>query len=339
MTNQEIVEFVQDLCKKNNCKLLYLTIFGSNLYGTNISDKSDIDIKGIFLPDIKSCIFGKAPNNIHYSTGDNNSKNTVDDIDIDLWSIQYWTQRLLPISDTGAIDTLFSYTNKNTILYINPVIEPIFQNPLSFVDTTNTKTCVNYSLGQAKKYGIKGSRLGIIRTVLLIADKKPETDRLDDHFQEIIDACNNSEYCTIATFSRSHGLSDEKLLFLCGKYHNLNIKMKEFANRVRKEYESYGNRAELAEKNGGIDWKALSHAVRAIFQTQELLETGNIVFPLKRKDEIVKIKTGQYDWNTTEGIILSELSTLETIFQKSNFKSKQDRKLVEQIILNCYGVS
>lgn len=328
---QDILTKTLELCK-NKGRLLYLSTFGSNLYGTNINGKSDIDVKGIFLPDIKDLIFQNPINNIHYSTGNDKSKNNSSDVDIDLWSLQYWLQRLLPISDTGAIDLLFSYTNKDAVLYMNPNMKDIFEHPLEFVDTTNTKTCVNYSLGQAKKYGIKGSRLGILKKILEVAKNnyKFYFEKLENHYEKIIDACNDSKYCTYQE------MNGQKLLFVCGKYHNLNIKMDEFIKRITKEYESYGNRAEVAEKNGGIDWKALSHAVRAIFQTQELLETGNIVFPLKRKEEIVRIKTGCYDWQTTENVILSELDKLETIFQKSEFKSKQNELLAKQIILDFY---
>lgn len=44
--------------------------------------------------------------------------------------------------------------------------------------------------------------------------------------------------------------------------------------------DEYGERALQAERNEGIDWKGLSHAVRVGREALELLETGRITFPL-----------------------------------------------------------
>ena len=70
-------------------------------------------------------------------------------------------------------------------------------------------------------------------------------------------------------------------LILCGKVHSGHISVYEFLERVEKEYKKYGHRAELAEQNKGIDWKAISHGMRAISQMQMLLQNGQIDYPLK----------------------------------------------------------
>ena len=46
--------------------LLYLTEFGSVLYGTN-TPASGTDLKGIYLPSIKSCILEQAPETITHT--------------------------------------------------------------------------------------------------------------------------------------------------------------------------------------------------------------------------------------------------------------------------------
>ena len=51
---------------------------------------------------------------------------------------------------------------------------------------------------------------------------------------------------------------------------------------------SFGART-LAAANG-VDNKALSHATRVILECEELLETGNITFPLKDREFIKAIK-------------------------------------------------
>jgi predicted nucleotidyltransferase len=52
-------------------KIVYLTHYGSILYGTN-SESSDIDIKGIFIPTMNDVILKLDPD--HYTKNTNNSK-------------------------------------------------------------------------------------------------------------------------------------------------------------------------------------------------------------------------------------------------------------------------
>jgi hypothetical protein len=42
-----------------------------------------------------------------------------------------------------------------------------------------------------------------------------------------------------------------------------------------KFYDDYGHRAKLASENKNVDWKAISHALRAAIQTKEILTTGS----------------------------------------------------------------
>ena len=55
---------------------LYLTVFGSHLYGTN-TVSSDKDYKGLFLPSIKKLVLDEKVNSISLTTGENNSKDII----------------------------------------------------------------------------------------------------------------------------------------------------------------------------------------------------------------------------------------------------------------------
>jgi len=80
--------------------------FGSKVYGTSVPE-SDTDFKGIFIPDAKSLILQKAKRNINQSTGNDKSKNTKDDVDIELFSFAEYIKLLLQ-GQTGALDMLFT---------------------------------------------------------------------------------------------------------------------------------------------------------------------------------------------------------------------------------------
>lgn len=67
-------------------KLLYVTEYGSTLYGTD-SESSDTDYRGIYLPSIQDIILNKAKHTISISTGNQHSSNSASDVDVSLFSV------------------------------------------------------------------------------------------------------------------------------------------------------------------------------------------------------------------------------------------------------------
>jgi hypothetical protein len=326
-----IVNFVnENLCEPNRHKLLYLCKFGSHLYGTNTPD-SDVDYKGIFLPSKKNMLLGEKCNSLHYKSGDDRSKNSKDDIDIDLWSLQYFFH-LVGKGETNAIDLIYSPTNEDCVIY--NTIPEIFKEPLNFFDPKNCDAFVGYAIGQAKKYGIKGSRLGIIKQVYEYLEDNiyhfAENDKLTCCVERILDSFYDDSYC----FSKM--INGEEALVLCGKVHLFSISIQEFYNRIKREYKKYGERAKKAEQNTGVDWKALSHAVRCLFQMEELLVTGKINYPLYSTYILKMIKNGQLPFTKVEEIINEFLEYIKKLQQTTTVKGKKNNKLINETILNLY---
>jgi len=285
MTDEELMREALSLCGKNGAHLLYLTRFGSELYGTNTIN-SDTDAKGVFLPNLDDLILGKAPKNLIYKTSDNGERNTKDDVDINLWSLQYWLE-LLQKGDTNAIDLLFSYNSPSMIYCVNGLEYMMEENYGKFYSPKNLSAYTGYIIGQAKKYGVKGSRLGVIKRVYEWLDENITVGRLEHFMDAILKECGEPSYC----FEKE--VNNQRSVILCGKVHQGTIQMDEFRDRIQKDYEGYGERARLAEQNEGIDWKALSHAVRCIHQMTMLLKNGRIVFPLKTSEYLKHIKQGK----------------------------------------------
>jgi len=102
---------------------------------------------------------------------------------------------------------------------------------------------------------------------------------------------------------------------------------------VKKFYDSYGARAKQASNNDGIDWKAVSHAIRAASQVEELLTEGTITYPLKNAEYIKKVKCGEFDYQTEVGPYLEEMmEKVEELSNKSTLPDKPDRKFWEDFI-------
>ena len=65
--------------------LIVKMFFGSHLYGTDTIN-SDKDYKGIYLPSKHDVLLNRVNKCYSESTGGNNSKNTSEDVDIEIYS-------------------------------------------------------------------------------------------------------------------------------------------------------------------------------------------------------------------------------------------------------------
>jgi len=326
-----MIDYVKKICKDNNVELIYLSKFGSHLYGTDTPD-SDTDYKGIFLPSKDQCILQNIPKSINFSTGENDSKNTDKDIDIDLWSLQYF-MKLVSKGETNAIDLLYSITYPDIVLYKDDRMNNVFDNHRSIIDVKNCNAYIGYALGQAKKYGIKGTRLGVLKNIFNYVKDLDETTRnekLNTIIDDIFYKCGNGNLCFI-----KHTNSTRSII-ICGKVHMGTITIDEFCKRIERDYNKYGSRAKKAEKNEGIDWKALSHAVRALYQMDLLIDKGSIKYPLSSSPFIKSVKNGMYDFSYLEDFIMKYIDKIEYKLKSQELYYNIDKKLIDNIILGFY---
>lgn len=334
---EKIIELTKNLLE-NKGTLIYLSEYGSVLYGTNNPD-SDIDYRGIFLPDKNNQLLGIKCEEINYTTGNSASKNGKEDIDIKLMSLQKFI-KLCSQGDTNALDLLFSIPCSHINHYGVENVQEIFDNIAQLINVKNMKAFVGYAIAQARKYGIKGSRLGLIKdiksyieTLPAVYDELPLSTRVGT----ILHCYEDPSYCFHKALLDKSTNIELDYLCVCGSLHQYNISIKEFKNRINQIYDKYGERAKLAESNQGIDWKALSHAVRCIDQCKELLLEGTITFPLKNKEFIKDIKYGKINYKEVEEIIIKGLEEVQKLQSNTEINYKYRDKLWTQFILNSYS--
>lgn len=323
---QKAKELVQEV----NGKLLYLTVFGSTLYGTSRNGKSDLDIKGIYIPSQESILLQKEQHCLSFTTGNSITKNTEHDIDIQIWSIQKWLLQLLPEGNTNALDLLFSFTHPECVLVQDQHMKQIFDHANEFIDVKNIDGCVSYAVGQAKKYGMKGTKLGTLIAIFHWLKNNiayQPTDKLSSFAHQLI--TKNLIGCTRIN------KNDTSFIAIHDKLYQFGISMKEFQTRIESEVNKYGERAFQAMRNEGVDWKAVSHAIRAIRQIEMLYEKGFIHYPLDCRDELISIKEGNKPWNEVEQLICEGIDKIKTISTKVTSK-KFNITLAENYICDIY---
>jgi hypothetical protein len=124
---------------------------------------------------------------------------------------------------------------------------------------------------------------------------------------------------------------------VCGRKFQMTNSVKYSLGVLNKIYNEYGQRARLAQENDGIDWKALSHAVRVNFEGQELLQTGFITFPCPERKLLLDIKTGKLPYKEVEVIIEKGLQDLEEAQANSTLQEKPDEQWADDFLYDVYS--
>ncbi len=318
-------------------KTLVKMKFGSHLYGTN-SAESDTDYKGIFLPSIEDCILNKIPKTIDKSTGNDKSKNNSSDIDEEYYSLQYF-MKLASKGEMIVIDML--HAPEDMIIESSKEWECI-QECRELFYTKNLKGYVGYVRKQVAKYGCKGSRLAALEGIMNIIKHLKSINKTEDVGQSRLSAMWNllpeGDYIQKGTESSGTG---GRIYEICGKKMQETATIQYFYDMIKRLYDSFGDRAQQAKENKGIDWKAVSHAFRACDQLIEIYETGDLVYPLKNAEEIKAIKYGKMHFidDKLDEKLENKLNLVEKLSKESNYPGEFNQKPWDEwIIKECYNV-
>jgi len=338
VNERRVLTDMREKIESEDHELLYLVRFGSHLYGTN-GPNSDVDFKGVFLPSMKSCLLGNAPKHFTSTTGESGSKNSKDDIDVQLWSLQYWMS-LVGKGETNALDLLYSFSNQSASVYMDDRMPNLFANHSKLFNSHDCNSYVGYAIGQARKYGIKGSRLGVMKKVMEFLDLNHLDDFclgmcLRDVIEDLIKNCGQESYCFVKDLKGGHD-EMKPYLCLCGAKHDLTISLEEFYRRVKSAHDHYGNRAKAAEESDGVDFKALSHALRALDQMSSLLMFGKIDYPLHTANHLRDVKEGKYTWAEVEPMLQDGLHQVEHFLEICTPINKLDKEFVDNAIVEFF---
>jgi adenylate kinase family enzyme len=297
--------------------------FGAHLYGTATSD-SDIDYKGIFMPSKDEVLLGRIPKSHSHSTGKDESKNTKDDIDVEIYSFHYF-MKLACDGQTVAMDML--HAPEEMILQSSDIWKAIIKNRHKFY-TKNLKSFIDYTRRQASKYGIKGSRINAALQVLELLKSEDPLKKI----REIWDELPRIEHC----YDIAPDPSGMRQYQVCGKSFQESATIGYVIPILEKFYNDYGRRARLAAENRNIDWKAVSHALRAAYQTREILTENSLIFPLKMAPFLMKVKKGELDYLTEVAPVLESLmAEVEELSLSSSLPETVDRKFWDQFICDA----
>ena len=192
-----INEIVKQLKPLINGKLIYLSQYGSHLYGLN-TENSDLDFRGVYIPNLDDIILKKDKDEINaeielWEIKDSNKENPTYyaeeptvlinswylrkvKVDAKIFSLQKFIQ-LCSKADTNALDLLFSISRRTDIeQYMSldnrpydhsySIFEQIFYNREKLINTDRLESPITYAFKQATKYSIKGERRQVMLNLL-----------------------------------------------------------------------------------------------------------------------------------------------------------------------------
>lgn len=308
-------------------KSIVKMIFGSHLYGTSNPD-SDQDFKGIFLPSKEQIFLNKIPKSLSIQTKKGSeTKNTSNDVDTEIYSLHYFIH-LACEGETCALDML--HAPESMLLETSDIWEEIIVNRSKFY-TKNLKALIGYARRQASKYGIKGGRLNDAKRVLDFVDNIDSSfANANFKLKEVWENLPIGEHI----FKFPPDPNGIRMYQVCGRSIGETASLQYLYNVVDKFYQAYGERAKQASNNENIDWKAVSHALRAAYQVKQILTEGTIIFPLKEASFLKKVKTNQLHYQKEVAPILDDLmEEVEELGNKSTLPEKVDRKFWDDFLI------
>ena len=304
---------------------------GSHLYGTS-TPASDTDFKGVHLPSGRKIILQRPENVIDGQVKLSDTiKNQAGDIDYQSYSLQKFL-KMLADGDTVATEILFA--PQESIVESDPLWLDI-QAQGKHLLNRQCKGFVGYCVRQAAKYGIKGSRMKAVKLLVDFLKDLPPSEKLQTVAMELDGLVKREEHMFWENIP-SPNASVMWHIVCCDRKMPMTTHIGEAYKVYNKVWENYGDRARAAMNNEGIDWKAISHAVRVARQAIELLTTGKITFPRPDAVELLAIKQGKIPYDEVEPMLESLVAEVQSISLTSTLPEKSDMNYVDELVFHYY---
>lgn len=279
---------------------LFKVLAGSRLYGTN-TPKSDFDYKCVVLPNLSGLLLGeKIVTKKEKPIGVSDSEKMPEgETETEYVPIQTFLDDFFN-GQTYALEMVFAVSQGNfqkcnsfdPTYMCNQLIEKFL--------TKNVKKMVGYAVGQSRIYGLKTERYTSLKqahtalenTFKIMVNNKRSQESFIKYPELVEQLCTIPHVQQVMIENAKGGSELAPALDICGKKYPLTNKIMTVLNSVNNTLETYGNRVQQYEGEG-VDWKALSHAIRITEQVLELCDTGKLVFPRPNAEYLLAVKKGQ----------------------------------------------
>lgn len=311
-------------------KQIVKTVFGSHLYGTSTPD-SDRDYKAVHAYSLSEIVLKQDKDHFDKNTN-NHSKNSKDDIDFESYELRHFIKECL-IGDTHCQNMI--WTPEHLIVETSDVWEDLVANREK-LKTNRMGSYMGYCSNMAKKYALKSEKLEtlyIIKNSLETCFGTKPKMKIGEFFLE------NEELISldfVSVYDKKIGNGIEKYFDIVSKSFPSSRPICEVLKVVNDLIESFGERVKKAVADGKIDLKSYYHAVRVVFELEQLLTEGVLTFPNPRAAFLLKIRNGEFEKKWIEHFLFDEI---ERVCKIPNTLPEPDFKFWDDWILDYYKLS
>jgi hypothetical protein len=313
---------------------LCLVRTGAHLYGTE-TQTSDLDAQRVVVPDARAILLGRGID----SRGGMSAPKTPGAEDATTHTLARFVTMVLE-GQTIAVELLFA-PDRFHLLPPAPTFRRLQEARRRLVPRA-LAAFVGYCRRQASLSGAKGDRIRAAEAARdLLAEaiaRHGRRARLGTLFQDglhlpLLEAFPAAVGTDLLPQADGRVLS---ALVVCGRKMPERLALADAHHLVSTLLAGYGKRAQAAAIAEGVDWKALSHAVRIGGQALELLSTGHLTLPRPDADRLRAIKTGQADADAVRAEIDALLEQVEAAQATSVLPEQPDRTLAEEIVFDAH---
>ena len=316
--------------------LLYVALSGSRLFGSD-SPLSDLDVKGVFLPSKESLYLQTAPQQFSENTNpsDSERKNTVADVDVTVWSLQFWI-KLLQRGDINAVSLLFSHTHQGAILEGS---DPAFTARLRDLEPRRLLKrslggMMGFAYSQAVKYSDKGKHLRAVQVALEHLGRV--TGTVGAVAETIVMVVADPALARIEPSE-----TGQPQLLILEKAFDLTASAAWALKPLRQLEDRYGKRSRIALLAGGIDFKAFSHSLRVLEEMRLLHESAQITYPHEPGFATLlrDVKSGRYDYAALTDLLDAQLERTQAAELSSVLSEEVNGEYAASFIVSMYESS
>jgi len=350
---------------------LFTVLTGSHLYG-NASETSDFDYKAVCVPPLDELLLNTKITNrkekpVGLKQGDKMAAGEAETeyLPLQVFLDDFFNGQTYALEVAFAVKQgkfeLFSPNDRDTLeastsrdIDIDPgYIRDIISDLINLYLTKNVKKMVGYAVSQSKLYGLKTQRYTSLNEALCI---------IEEYSHDFLSPNDNNEKLTfndspillarllalphikeIQIFNADGGSALAPALEICGKQYPYTSRISTVVKSMLKTVGDYG--ARVKEFDGqGVDWKALSHAIRITDQVLELCSTGFLTFPRPNAQFLLDVKTGKLTLDEATDYLNAAFAKVDDAIITSKLQErtpeleKKFREWKIQVLRSIYGV-
>lgn len=292
-------------------KLIFLIKAGSHFFDLN-TPQSDKDYRGVYMPSSKEFYDGEPKRRfVEYKTTPGNKtgvKNSNKDVDFNLFSITFFMD-LLARGDFNMMEMLHSPEDK--ILIDSPYFEYLRSIKQSLL-VNDISAFLGFIKKEYRRYGINIHHYEQQENFLnFMLQFKPHT-RLKDIWNDIKKYSDGNDFIHFTT-SRTGNNNSVPSIKIAQRLYQSTVRVNYVTETLKKKLETYGHRQKSMAKDG-VEFKGLYHALRLIYEANDLYDYGEFKIPFskERHDMLLKIKTSNINEDFLFNMIDTEIDKLYT---------------------------